>query len=44
MALAQEERQATLDKNELAELEREQTGSAAHQGRRSLLDRLMRRR
>jgi hypothetical protein len=42
--LASEERQATLDKNELAELEREQTGGAAPQSRRSLLDRLVRRR
>jgi hypothetical protein len=42
-ALELEERQATLDKDELAELEREQSGSAAPQRRRSLLDRLMRR-
>jgi hypothetical protein len=42
--LESEERQATLDKNELAELERGQTGGAAPQSRRSLLDRLVRRR
>jgi hypothetical protein len=42
--LESEERQATLDKNELAESEREQTGGAAPQSRRSLLDRLVRRR
>jgi hypothetical protein len=42
--LESEERQSTLDKNELAQLEREQTGSAAPPRRRSLLDRLMRRR
>jgi hypothetical protein len=43
--LDSEERQAALDKDELAELEHEQTGTAApQQSRRSLLDRLLRRR
>jgi len=41
--LDSEERQAALDKNELVELEREQTGSAPPPSRRSLLDRLLRR-
>ena len=41
--LESEERQATLDKNELAEVERAQTASAAQPSRRSLLDRLLRR-
>ena len=43
-ALEAEERQATLDKDELAELEREQTGTPAPPRPRSLLDRLLRRR
>jgi hypothetical protein len=42
--LESDKRQARLDKNELAELEREQTGTAAPEVRRSLLDRLIRRR
>lgn len=42
--LESNERQARLDENELAELEREQTGTAPPPPRRSLLDRLLRRR
>jgi len=39
--LESNERQARLDESELAELEREQTGSAPPPPRRSLLDRLL---
>lgn len=42
--LDSEEHQAALDKTELAELERQQTRSAELPRRRSLLDRLLRRR
>lgn len=38
-----EDRRVTLDKEELAELDREQTRGAVPHSRRSLLDRLMRR-
>ena len=43
-ALEAEEHQATLDKDELADLERQQSGTPAPPRRRSLLDRLLRRR
>jgi hypothetical protein len=42
-ALETADRQAVLDKEELAELERAQTGATAPRRRRSLLDRIMRR-
>ena len=42
--LESKERQARLDENDLAELEREQTGNAPPPPRRSILDRLLRRR
>lgn len=43
-AVDSQQHQATLDDEELAELERAQTGRPARPGRPSLLDRLLRRR
>ena len=42
-AVESAERQAALDKEELAELERETAGGTAPRRKRSLLDRLLRR-
>jgi hypothetical protein len=42
-AIESAERRAALDKEELAELERAQTGARAPRRRRTLLDRLLRR-
>ena len=42
-AVESAERQAALDKEELADLERKQAGGAAPRRKRSVLDRLLRR-